>query len=67
MDISPYTHTGTAAAAITVRGVRGLPLSPAAAIPSDTTKFDDYDTIRNDSGRMVRRIAAGSLRKFGAG
>ena len=31
MDISPYTHTGTAAAAITVRGVRGLPLSPAAA------------------------------------
>ena len=39
----------------------------AAAIPSDTTKFDDYDTIRNDSGRMVRRIAAGSLRKFGAG
>ena len=31
MDSSRYTHTGTRAAAITARGIRGRPFSPAAA------------------------------------
>ena len=31
MDSSSYTHTGTRAAASTVRGIRGFPFSPAAA------------------------------------
>ena len=30
-DISRYTHTGTSAAASTVRGIRGFPASPATA------------------------------------
>ena len=57
MDSSPYTHTGTRAAAAAVRGIRGLPFSPAAACISSQAPMEHMaatSTMVAQSGAQPR-------------